>query len=177
MFGCAGRVLGERTMKPPRIERRSEAAPSNNAALVDGAPVDMTAIETRISALRAELDELRAGRLSPQTIEVLLTDLADIWNWSGQLRSLHGQVREEMHTLATAQRDLAEQLRTLIALLERRTDRRMRWQALVRERPAPSPPLADLRLAREPEAPRKPSGEGVVGAGEGEEVAPGGGEG
>ena len=142
----------------------------------DDAPVDMAAIETRIRELRTELDALRTKQLSAETIEVLLTDVADIWNWSGQLVSVLRNARDELYGIGASQRELAHQLRMLNTLLERRSDRRVRWRALIRQRPAHASPLADLHFGREAEAPREPSGENVRRAGELGEVDTGGGE-
>lgn len=105
----------------------------------DDAPVDLARIEARIRALRAEVDVLRQQGLTPQTIEVMLTDMQDIWEWCGQLVSVHRQTRDELYTIGTALRDLGEQQRTLLAVLERRGERRTRWRALVRARVAALP--------------------------------------
>lgn len=151
--------------------------------IVDLARIDTEIREQReaLAAQRNQLDELERGRLSWQTIEVLLTDLLDIWTNTGQLVGLERQQRDELRIIANELRDMNDELRGLRGLLEQRNDRRAHWHALLRERRrelSPAPPLADLRFRRdEPEAPRKPSGEGVGGAGEGGEIPPSGGEG
>lgn len=112
------------------------------APLIDAAPVDMAAIEARIRALRAEVEVLRQQGLTPQTIEVMLTDMQDIWTWCGQLLGVHRQTRDELHTIGTALRDLGQQLHGLREALERRGERRTRWRAMVRARVAElAPPL------------------------------------
>jgi hypothetical protein len=141
----------------------------------ENGPVDLSRIEAEIrrqrealAAQRRELDELKQGRLSTQSLEVLLTDISDIWTNTGQLVGLERQQRDELRTIANAQRDLVDELRALRAQIEVRNAARLRWRALLRSRrdTAP-PPLADLRFASEPEPPGEPGGEGAGGAGEG----------
>jgi hypothetical protein len=165
-----------------------------------GEVVDLSRIEAAIranrdaiAAQRRELDELQHGRLSTQSLEVLLTDISDIWANTGQLVGLERQQRDELRIIAAALRDLVDEMRALNDTidelravrpsLEVRNAERARWRALLRsarsrrEAP-PAPELADLRFTRdEPEAPREPGSEGTGGAGEGGEVAPGGSEG
>src|SRR5687767_14696346 len=68
-----------------------------------GEVVDLSRIDAEIrrqrealAAHRRELDELKAGRLSTQSLEVLLTDLSDIWTNTGQLVGLERQQRDEL---------------------------------------------------------------------------------
>jgi hypothetical protein len=150
--------------KRPRDEERPDEERPSGGELSERAAgeelVDLSRIEAAIranreaiAAQRRELEEMRRGRLSAQTIEVLLTDLADIWEWSGQLVGTHRQTRDELQTIGNALRDITHEVRALGERLDARARGRAHWRLLlhnrVRHAPTEAPPLADLDLGRQ----------------------------
>lgn len=138
--------------------------------VVDLARIDREIREQReaLAAQRREIEELREGRLSAQSIEVLLDDLYNILANTTQLVGLERQQRDKQRVIIDALEANADELRALRALLEARRARE-RWRALIRHReaPPPSPPLADLRFTRDAPPPSNETPDAGEASGEG----------
>jgi hypothetical protein len=146
----------------PNRKRRAAEAPPNPpgddelaARAVGDELVDLSRIDREIrrmreeiAASRHELDDLKTGRLSVESLEVLLTDIGDIWANTGQLVGLERQQRDKMRMIEAALEAMRDEVRDMRALLVEHGDEARRAALLRRRGDAePSAPLAPIDLA------------------------------